>query len=59
METLSLAFLGIFLIDGQYWMSQDVSDASYSNGLKIPTHIVLEVDFLPKYEWTGSEDLEN
>ena len=30
-------------------MSEDASDVSYLNGLKIPTYIVLEVDVLPKY----------
>ena len=30
-------------------MLQDVSDVSYSNGLKIPTKMVLEVDTLPKH----------
>ena len=49
METLSLTFLGNFLIDRQCRVSQDASDVSYSNGLKIPTHIVIEVDILPKY----------
>ena len=29
-------------------MSHDVSDVSYSNGLKIPTQMVLELDALPK-----------
>ena len=28
--------------------SQDASDVSYSNGLKIPTQMVLEVDALPR-----------
>ena len=49
MGTLSLTFLGNFLFDRQCWVSQDASDVSYSNGLKIPTRIVLEVDALPKY----------
>ena len=30
-------------------MSQDASDVSYSNGLKIPTQMVLEADASPKY----------
>ena len=30
-------------------MSQDASDVSHSNGLKIATEMVLEVDALPKY----------
>ena len=29
-------------------MPQDASDVSYSNGLNVPTQIVLEVDALPK-----------
>ena len=29
-------------------MAQDASDVSYSNGPKIPTQMVLEVDALPK-----------
>ena len=34
----------------QFWaVSQDASDVLYSNGLKIPTQMVLEVDALPKY----------
>ena len=31
-------------------MSQDALDVSYSNELKIPTQMVLEVDALPKYK---------
>ena len=30
-------------------MSQDASDLSYSNELKIPTQMVLEVNDLPKH----------
>ena len=30
-------------------MLQDVSDVSFSNGLKISTKMVLEVDTLPKH----------
>ena len=30
-------------------MSHDASDVSYSNGVKMPTQMVLEVDALPKY----------
>ena len=30
-------------------MSQDTSDVSYSNGLKIPTRMVPEVDALPNH----------
>ena len=30
-------------------MSQDASDVSYSNELKIPIQMVVEVDALPKY----------
>ena len=30
-------------------MLKDASDVSYSNGLKIPTQMVLEVDVLPKH----------
>ena len=30
-------------------MLKDASDVSYSNGLKIPTQMVLEVDALPKH----------
>ena len=30
-------------------MSQDASDVSYSNRLKMPTQMVLEVDALPKF----------
>ena len=49
METLSLTCLKSVLIDMQCRVSQDASDVSYSNGLKIPTQIVLEVDALPKH----------
>ena len=49
METLSLTFLGNILIDRQCWVSQDASNVSYSNGLKIPTQMVLQVDALPKH----------
>ena len=30
-------------------MSQDASDVSYSNGLKILTKVVIEVNALPKH----------
>ena len=38
-------------------MSQDASDVSYSNGLKIPTQMVLEVVALPMQ--ARSKSLEN
>ena len=48
-ETLSLTFPENDLIDRQCWVLQDASDVSYSNGLKIRTKMVLEVDALPKH----------
>ena len=39
-----------FLTDRQCWVSQDAPDVSYSNGLKILTKMVLEVDALPN-QW--------
>ena len=39
----------MFLIDRQCWVLQDASDVSYSNGLKLPTQMVLEVDASPKH----------
>ena len=38
-----------FFIDRQYWVLKDASDVSYSNGLKIPAQMVLEVDALLKH----------
>ena len=49
METLSLTFQENFLIDRQCSVSQDASDVSYLNGLKVATKVVLEVDALPKH----------
>ena len=48
---LGMIFVNWFLFSssGRCWVSQDASDVSYSNGLKIPSQIVLEVDALPKY----------
>ena len=48
METLRLTFIENFLIDRQCWVLKDASDVSYSNGLKILTQVILEVDVLPK-----------
>ena len=49
METLSSTFIENFFIERQCWVLKDASDVSYSNGLKIPTQVVLEVDALPKH----------
>ena len=48
-ETLSLTFIEIFLIDRHCCVLKDASDISYSNGLKIPIQMVLEVDALSKH----------
>ena len=47
-----MIFVNWFLFGSswQCWVSQDASDVSYSNGLKIPTQMVHEVDALP-WQW--------
>ena len=38
-----------FLIESQLLVLKDASDVLHSNGSKIPTQMVLEVDALPKH----------